>query len=599
MTPDLEIRVTTEGETQLAYMLRYAEGRGKKFDRGIKGPTIYACPREYQLNVLKRLEHLGKQLGTNDQLLTLAEVDKELAAIGHDLYKELFPPELRTEYSQFRNHIRSLLIVSDEPWIPWEIVKPYSTEGDDHYDDDFLCCQFEMTRWLAKGAPLLREVAATRIAAVEAGVSLSSRKLCHAHEEVEFLQKIAERRDGVEFQALFDATYPDTMDLLERGGNGVLLFVGHGETDADDPNESRFLLNDGRSLRPRDLHGLIERTLQHDRPLVFFNSCQVAQQDFSLTRIGGWAARWVRECGCGAFVGPQWSVDDSLACLFSQSFFAALDSGETFGQAAQSARLRVRAEAQGRPSWLAYTIYAHPNGRLHLGGRSETASEHSPPRVFPTVSFHGNGASSKRCRRSSIRPVTNSRFLLVGLAFMILLAVGLQWRFGNAPNPVPSTRPPSDPAFSSPGGEDSVPATVSIDVHALQKPPFQQNAVSFYIRLPESVDPPIWRDRIESTSNKELTAVALSLTRSTSAAWLVVLEVSDPKLSQGGTGRICQVQARYEIYHERQQKVGPESMTAKASQFTDDAACQAAIHKVAERVTRKVVSAYLDQPSED
>jgi hypothetical protein len=102
MTPDLEIRVVTEAKTRLAYVLRYAEGKRKKFDRRIEGPTLRASPRQYQLKVLKRLELLGARLGTHDQRLSLGEVEQELAALGHDLCKELFPPKRRAEYSQFR-----------------------------------------------------------------------------------------------------------------------------------------------------------------------------------------------------------------------------------------------------------------------------------------------------------------------------------------------------------------------------------------------------------------------------------------------------------------------------------------------------------------
>lgn len=585
MTPDLEIRVTTEGGNRLAYVLRFAEGKGKKFDRRIEGPKLQSRPREYQLRVLKRLELLGKQLGPHNQKLGQAEVEQELAALGHDLYKELFPRELRAEYSQLRQQqemIRSLLIVSDEPWIPWEIVKPYGTEGD-RFDDDFLCCRFEMTRWLAKGGTLLPEIAAARIAAVEAAAPESSRRLRHAGEEIRFLEEIAGRREGVEFLAMRSATHPEIKELLEKGGNGVLLFVGHGEFDADDPDESRFLLDDGRALRPRDLHGPIEATLQQDRPLVFFNSCQVAQQGFSLTRIGGWAARWVRECGCGAFVGPQWSVDDALASLFSRTFFAALDGGATFGQAARAARQRVKEAEPGNPSWLAYTIYAHPNGRLRLGKRLQADSADLPSQSQPLDT--GKLVVS---RRRSPRRLLLARVTIVGLALLTLLAFGLYWRFGGDTQTVTGTSPQQDPPDSPPAPKEAV----------LQVPPYSQDAVHFHV-VPATVDSALWRDWMEETADVELTAAGLRRTRSPNAAWLAVIELSKPTLNQGVTGRLCNVRASFEIYHERRRKGVVETIAERASQFTDDAACEAAIRKVAERVSKRVVTAYMDLTSED
>lgn len=599
MTPDLEIRVITESETRLAYVLRYAKGKGKRFDRRIEGPTLHVPPRQYQFRVLKRLELLGDQLGTHDQRLSLEEVEKELAAIGHDLYKELFSRELRVEYSQFRKQVRSLLIVSDEPWIPWEIVKPYATEGDDRFDDDFLCVEFELTRWLAKGGPLLLEIAASRIAAVEAVAPESSRRLRHTSEEVEFLRKVAERHEGVAFQALRDSTHQEIMELLEKGGNGVLLFVGHGEFDADDPEESRFLLDDGRALRPRDLHGPIETTLQHDRPLVFFNSCQVAQQDFSLTRIGGWAARWVRECGCGAFVGPQWSVDDALASLFSQSFFAALDGGATFGQAAGIARLRVREAAPAQPSWLAYTIYAHPNGRLHLGRGLQPSSGDSLPNPLAEVPFPEEYVPSRRRRRPRRRRSLSWRLTLVG-AVLILFAAVLYWRSGDIMKTAQSTQnSPRDPVEATRSGEDSIVSPPTIDIHSLQEPPYRLESVRLHLKSSKEIEFSLWRNWIETSAQQVLSKAGLELTQSKNAAWLVILEVSNRDPRQGATGLTCRILASFEIFHKGSSKDKVESDSFTGFGFTDEAACKAAIHKLAVRASSSVVSAYNDETSEE
>jgi hypothetical protein len=74
-----------------------------------------------------------------------------LRAIGEQLYRELFPLELRRAYRDLCSlPVRSLQITSDEPWIPWELVRPYDDDDPDRIvDDDFLCARFELTRWLA------------------------------------------------------------------------------------------------------------------------------------------------------------------------------------------------------------------------------------------------------------------------------------------------------------------------------------------------------------------------------------------------------------------------------------------------------------------
>lgn len=54
----------------------------------------------------------------------------------------------------------------------------------------------------------------------------------------------------------------------------------------------------------------------------------VGRQGWSLSQLGGWTDRWVRVCGCGAFVAPLWPVRDSLALEFAKSFYSALLDGK-------------------------------------------------------------------------------------------------------------------------------------------------------------------------------------------------------------------------------------------------------------------------------
>jgi len=45
----------------------------------------------------------------------------------------------------------------------------------------------------------------------------------------------------------------------------------------------------------------------------------------------------------------------------------ALEQGKTIGEAAQTARERLRGLAPSDPTWLAYSVYAHPNAKIALG----------------------------------------------------------------------------------------------------------------------------------------------------------------------------------------------------------------------------------------
>src|SRR5262249_10179702 len=54
-----------------------------------------------------------------------AEVSRALAAVGANLYDQLLPAALKDlSWTLRQRGVRSLLILSDEPHIPWELIKP-------------------------------------------------------------------------------------------------------------------------------------------------------------------------------------------------------------------------------------------------------------------------------------------------------------------------------------------------------------------------------------------------------------------------------------------------------------------------------------------
>ncbi len=370
---DLEISISTEyvaGSVFLHYALHSPASRASYTYYRLEGKTaLRGHPEDYQARLLGTFEELGRGIGSDGSPFMQKEIKKEAEAVGRELYKELFSAALKVAYQEFRAKVRTLLIVSDEPWIPWELVKPHG-HG---FDDDFLCCRFELTRWLAGNAAPPEDLGiagpgAARIVCIEAGSTLPEHPLARAPTECRHLVDFAKRHHGVESCQISDASYDEVERTLQVDGNAIIHFIGHNKFEAAEPNISRFLLADGRTFRPRDLlRGEIESRIRQDRPLVFFNCCQVAQQGYALSRLGGWASRWIIDCGCGAFIGPQWSVRDDSSYLFAKTFYASLERGETIAKAVQGARLKVRKEKPAGVGWLAYAVYAHPNARLRLG----------------------------------------------------------------------------------------------------------------------------------------------------------------------------------------------------------------------------------------
>lgn len=66
--------------------------------------------------------------------------------------------------------------------------------------------------------------------------------------------------------------------------------------------------------------------------------------------------------GAGLFIGPLWEVGDATAYAFSLTFYTALLRGATIAQATRQGRTAAR--RQGDPTWLAYSVYGHPNATV-------------------------------------------------------------------------------------------------------------------------------------------------------------------------------------------------------------------------------------------
>jgi len=364
---DLDLQVFLErrdGKTFLKYFL-HSPSQAVDFDHlPITGPEIVGEAESFQANLLKKIESLQARLDVDGALLLPNDIETKLAGIGRNLWDEVFSPEMRQAYRQFHAGVRTIQITSEEPYIPWELIKPYDDDDPEEVlDHDFFACKFQLTRWLAGRKTPAVVVRACRITCIEAGRAPGVKPLPHAAEERARLAALAQSH-GLEDASPSPATLPAIVSLLEEGKTGIFHVVAHGDFSPEQPNESSLRLVDGRPFRAGDLQGPVKTGIRKARPLVFLNACRVGRQGWSLTGLGGWARRWVEHCGCGAFLGPLWSVNDRLAYEFAKTFYDALERGETFGAATQAARLHVRQLAPGRPTWLAYSVYGHPNGRV-------------------------------------------------------------------------------------------------------------------------------------------------------------------------------------------------------------------------------------------
>jgi len=362
--PDAVLRVSTQGN-RLSYSVFYRDTE----ERHVAGEPLRADPEQYRYGLLRQVENLAQGQDADGYPLSDAPGQPPgpqdllccLERIGQRLYNDLFNEDMQREYRRMRQKgIRTLYIISDEPWIPWELVRPYDDEVDDA-GNDFLCMAFALSRWVSGPQAPAAEIRVDSLACV----APTDSGLSHAGPEQAFLREVARRL------RLADHT-PATADrgsvrALLEGESAVRLWhlACHGEFDARSPGNSPLFLQHQRPLRPSDLVGRAQARLRADRPLVFLNACRVGQAGLALTGLGGWAKALVQDCHVGALIAPLWSVDDALAQRFAETFYRALlTPGVTLSEAMQTARRTVREHAPHDPTWLAYSLYAHPNARV-------------------------------------------------------------------------------------------------------------------------------------------------------------------------------------------------------------------------------------------
>ena len=360
LPPDLELRVTlSDDQRTLHFMLHSVHSEvGVHFTPA--GSVRLACPpREHLGHLFDELNILARKRLEERSVLQQEQIRARLESIGQNLYRDLFSPELKQAYRRFRDGLRgkSILITSDEPWIPWEMVKPYDdSDLEDIIDDEFLCERFQLSRWLAgNGLPDAVEVSSATLVVPESGLE-------HVKREEEYFQGLGQT--GIAVRAPFLRRVSEVSDLLEQGEVSLWHFACHGNFNSERPGESAVELSDGE-LRPSDIVGPKATGVKLARPLVFLNACHTSQLGFALTGLDGWAERFVN-AGASAFVGSAWEVHDELAAEFAVKFYDELWDGAPLGEAFHRARLHVKGLDETNPTWLAYTLYGDPMGKARI-----------------------------------------------------------------------------------------------------------------------------------------------------------------------------------------------------------------------------------------
>lgn len=256
----------------------------------------------------------------------------------------------------------TLLILTDEPHIPWELARlPDSAEADvlppfDPALPPFLGAQVAVGRWMLvedepprPAPPAAEQRAAGRIAVVFGDYRGSGlAQLDAATEEAgELIGTYGARPVDAKTTALREA-------LRQRPGADILHFAVHGVFDHLTTNKG-LLLTDGLTFTPARVRA--QRLPQ--RPLIFLNACQVGTAESVLGGYAGLAEAFLY-AGAAAVVAPLWKVHDGMAKEWALRFYEQAARGDVApAELVRGERARFTHDSEAATP-IAYQFYGHP-----------------------------------------------------------------------------------------------------------------------------------------------------------------------------------------------------------------------------------------------
>ena len=234
------------------------------------------------------------------------EMNLQLRAYGGELFDQLFPAPLQELLWSNRADLKGIMVISDEPFVPWEIVH-LKSPGDIVPDESLFLADLGLVRWIYGSWP--RQNFTVRRGFV--GFVIPQ------YEDTDLFLEFAEQ-EAVFFKDRFSAvavtptiagvrhaiTSPGTFDLLH--------FACHGDGDLSDVLASRLTLegkknNDAMGneyYRPTYLSASMVKQLANfsGNPIVSLNACSAGRSGYNLTGIGGFAQAFLKR-SAGIFIG--------------------------------------------------------------------------------------------------------------------------------------------------------------------------------------------------------------------------------------------------------------------------------------------------------
>ena len=345
-------RVT--GERVYSYALRLVPGEPEQIF--VSAPIVGRD--EFVRDRIAEVERVIK-----DPDLTPRQRLTQLQNTGALLFDQFFPEDMQAYLWKHRDRVHDLIVYTDEPFVPWELVHLKPARGKRGTKPRFLASG-GLVRWQLGSFPP-REVRVRRGRA---------RSICPVYANPMFKNDVGVAEAGYlreRFGAKPVTATPSGVERLLRGGGFDLLhFSGHGAARSEAIADAKVLLRgQRRGSRVREQYLSSTDVSQNvdwtdpgvTGPLVVLNACQTGRSGELFTTVGGFARAFL-DAGASAFVSCLWSVQEEPARVFVETLYEELLKGTPMSRA--SALARAAARDADDPTWLAYVVYARPDAVL-------------------------------------------------------------------------------------------------------------------------------------------------------------------------------------------------------------------------------------------
>lgn len=279
----------------------------------------------------------------------------------------LLPKSIRQALWNYKDQIRAIQVISENPEVPWELLYIVDPTQDDPSLGGFLA-EWGLVRWMYNANWPSRDLKLRpdRIFHVIPDYLDKRNRLAGAADERKMLESRWPQAHEV------NATSDRVRDFLRTGAAAcdLLHFACHGQTRQEAVLDSNLVMRgfaNGNGAVSEDLLGhstvKVASRFGSDTPsgMVFLNACQTGRPGAGVARTTGFADAFIRpmsEQGVSVFIGALWSISDTLALTFADIFYERLLLGDTLVEAAQAARTACQDKKDF--TWLAYSIYGHP-----------------------------------------------------------------------------------------------------------------------------------------------------------------------------------------------------------------------------------------------